>query len=79
MKATIKDTLSAALIGINLLALPLAAQAGQDEHQRYLIQKATKAKQDAKKEQARMEQAKGKECDEPSKSSDAGDNHVSNN
>lgn len=69
MKATIKDTLSAALIGISLLALPAAAQAGQDEHQRYLIQKAMKAKQEAKKEQAYKAQDKlDKHCDESSKS-----------
>lgn len=79
MKATIKDTLSAVVIGINLLALPLAAQAAPDEHQRYLIQKAMKAKQEAKKEQASMEQAKDKECDEPSKASHAGDKHDSHN
>lgn len=78
MKATIKDTLIAAIVGINLLALPAVAQAGQDEHQRYLIQKAIKAKQEAKQEQARMAQGtRGKDCDESSKST-AEDKQTSN-
>lgn len=72
MKVIVKQTLFASIIGLNLLALPAAVQAGQDEHQRYLIQKATKAKQEAKQEQAHMAQDKpGEKCDASSKSAAA--------
>ncbi|HYD33758.1 MAG TPA: hypothetical protein VEA39_04240 [Methylophilaceae bacterium] len=75
MKATIKDTLSIAFFGISLLALPFVAHAAQDEHQRYLIQKAIKAKQEAKQQQAKPQE---KKCDKSSEASSTEDKQTSN-
>jgi hypothetical protein len=81
MKATIKNIISAAVIGTSFFALPLSANAAQSEHQRYLIQKAMQAKQEAKREQAKQEHAKNKDekvCDDASKASHAEDTHATN-
>ena len=66
MKTTFKAIVIAALTCIHALALPITAQAGQDAHQRYLIQKALQAKHEAKKEQAKQ----NKECDEAANTTD---------
>lgn len=66
MKAMIKNMTVIAILATGLAAVP--AQAAQSEHQRYLIQKAMKAKQEAKQQQqAKVEEQKV--CDKSAEAS----------
>lgn len=74
MKATIKNIIVIAVLGSGFAAIP--TQAAQSEHQRYLIQKAMKAKQEAKQQQAKAEDQKV--CDKSSEASASETNKSSN-